>query len=296
MKFGLRLFGMSARHYPAIARAAEAAGFESVWIAEHLVLPAELPATYPYRESGVVPIAASTPLFDPWVSLGAIAQATTRLRLATAVYILPLRHPIQTARAVITLDRISGGRVSLGVGVGWLEEEFEVMGVPFHQRGTRTDEAIDVIRRLWSDEVAEWEGEHYAFGPVRFEPKPVGRALIPIEVGGTSNAALRRAAVRGDGWIDVGSRDLADVAAKLARIEAWRREAGRAELPFEVSSPVPTGLADIDQARRTGVTRTLVRPAVAATAAPSVPQLEEWVHRFGESVISQVEPSGDAGR
>ena len=184
MKFGLPFFGISPRYYGEVAQAAEQAGFESVWIPEHLVLPVDIPPTYLYSDSGFPPITADTPMYDPWVVLAAVSGVTSTIRLATNVFILPLRHPISTARSVVTLDRISGGRVTLGIGVGWLEQEFDVMGQSFHDRGRRTDEIIDILRRLWSEDVIEQHTEHFDFGPVKFQPKPLQKPSIPIEVGG----------------------------------------------------------------------------------------------------------------
>ena len=160
------------------------------------------------------------------MALAAVASATSRIRLGTGVFILTLRHPIATARSVMTLDRVSRGRAILGVGVGWLEEEFAVLGQSFADRGDRADESIDVIRRLFAEDVVEHHGRHFDFEAVRFEPKPVQRP-VPIEVGGTSGAALRRAGRLGDGWIELGSADLDEISARLAVIEDARRQAGR---------------------------------------------------------------------
>ncbi|WP_067887929.1 LLM class F420-dependent oxidoreductase [Actinomadura chibensis] len=264
MKFGLPMYGLSPRHQPEAARVAEENGYESVWVPEHLVLPAELPSTYLYTADGRPPIEPRTPMYDPWVVLAAIAASTERIRLATNVYVLPLRHPVITARSVVTLDRVSGGRVTLGVGVGWLAEEFGAVGMSFHDRGDRTDEVIPLLRRLWSEETVEHKGRHYAFGPVAFEPKPVQRygagRGIPIEVGGTSPPALRRAGRLGDGWIEIGARDLDDVARMLAVVRAARAEAGRTDEPFEVTCSLPGDLDTVRRAAELGVTRVVAAP------------------------------------
>ena len=131
MKFGTSIMGVSFRSYPEVAAAFEESGFESIWIPEHLVFPAEMPPTYPYSDSGYPPVTPDTPAYDPWVVLSYIAASTHHIRLATNIYILPLRHPLQTARSVVTLDRVSGGRVTLGIGVGWLEDEFNYLGLNF---------------------------------------------------------------------------------------------------------------------------------------------------------------------
>src|SRR5580698_11514248 len=132
--------GASFAVMPEIAAMYEENGLESLWVPEHLVFPAQMPRLYPYTDSGYPAVTPDTPSYDPWVVLAYVAAATQRIRLATSIYILPLRHPLQTARSVVTVDRISGGRVTLGMGVGWLADEFDYLGVPFRSRGTRADE------------------------------------------------------------------------------------------------------------------------------------------------------------
>jgi probable F420-dependent oxidoreductase len=232
---GLSLIGLSPRYYSEIARAAEAAGFESIWLPDHLVFPTRIPSQYPYSEDGNSGFPPSTPLFDPWVALSYVASATSTLRLGTHVYVLPLRHPFVTARSLVTLDRLSGGRVILGAGVGWLEPEYTVAGQDFHTRGQRMDEIIPLLRRLWSEPEIEHRGDHYSFDPVTFEPKPLQKPCIPIHIGGASAAALRRAGRLGDGYIDIGSKTVDDLAGRLAEIEHHRHEAGRSGTPFEVT-------------------------------------------------------------
>jgi probable F420-dependent oxidoreductase len=299
MKFGLSMFGLSPRYYPEIAAAAEANGFESVWIPEHLVLPAVMPATYPYTESGLPPIDPNTPMYDPWVVLGSVANATSTIRLATNVFILPLRHPITTARSVVTLDRVSGGRVTLGIGVGWLDTEFAIMGEDFTNRGKRTDEIIAILREVWDreSEVIDHHGEFYDFEPFRFQPKPVQKPGIPIEVGGASSAALRRAGTIGDGWIEIGARERDVLAEKIAVIERHRRDAGRDGTPFEITCGLGRTVEDVERSAEMGVTRVAVGPAPHgdALADPSKPHARlsvqdfvEFTARFADEVISKV--------
>jgi probable F420-dependent oxidoreductase len=287
VKFGLALFGVSPRFYAAIARSAEQNGFESVWMPEHLVLPAQMPPSYPYSASGYPPISPDTPLYDPWVVLGYVAHATDSIRLATNVFILPLRHPLSVARSVVTVDRLSNGRVTLGVGVGWLEEEFVAVGQSFRRRGRRTDDMIPLLRRLWSDDVIEEHTAHFDFGPVKFQPKP-RQPMIPIEVGGTTPAALRRAGRLGDGWIETGCETLEEAREKLEVVLAARVDAGRAERPFEVSFSGRLG-HDVDSAHRceeAGATRIIATPGRAdGTGADTV---VDWTKRFGDEVISRM--------
>lgn len=288
MKFGLPLFGVSPRFYADIAQAAEANGFESVWMPEHLVFPEEIPPTYLYSESGYPPVTSDTPLFDVWVVLSYIAHATSSIRLATNVYVLPLRHPVEVARSVVTLDRLSNGRVTMGIGVGWLEEEFDVVGRGFRDRGKRADSMIALMRRLWTDDVIEVHDEHFDFGPVKFQPKPRNRH-IPIEVGGASPPALRRAGGLGDGWIEIGSADLEDVKAKLETIFAARRDAGRQDEPFEVTLGGAHG-ADLDSIRRAeeaGATRLIVGPR--GVELGSADSIIDFTKRYADEVIANLD-------
>ncbi|HEY3941117.1 MAG TPA: LLM class F420-dependent oxidoreductase [Acidimicrobiales bacterium] len=286
MKFGLPLFGVSPRFYAPIAKAAEDNGFESIWLPEHLVFPEQIPPTYLYTESGYPPVTSDTALFDVWVALSNVAQATSSIRLGTNVYILPLRHPIEVARSVVTLDRLSNGRVTLGVGVGWLEDEFLAVGRSFHDRGRRADVMIPLLRRLWSEDVVEHHDEHFDIPPVKFQPKP-RFGSIPIEVGGASAAALRRAGRLGDGWIEIGSASLDDVGKKLEVIAGHRRDAGREDLPFEVTLGAAYG-RDIDGIRRceeAGATRVVVGPSVAGRI--ELDDVVSFTKRFADEVISR---------
>lgn len=176
----------------AVARAAEECGFESLWTAEHVVLPDPIvPGS---------PIPAQTPLLDPIVSLAHMAAHTERVRLATGIIILPQRNPVVLAKELASLDVLSGGRLIFGVGAGYLEPEFKAVGASFSDRGERMDEAIDVIRELWTADKPNFAGRHYAFENINAYPRPVQRPCPPIVVGGASPPALRRAQLRGDGW------------------------------------------------------------------------------------------------
>jgi probable F420-dependent oxidoreductase len=289
MEFGVALVGIRPEDAAGIARAVDEAGFESLWIPEHLFFPVEIPPTYPYTESGALPVDVSMPWYDPWVQLAYYAAVTKRIRLATCIYILPLRHPLVTARAVQTLDTLSGGRVTVGIGVGWLEEEFAWAGQSFGDRGARTDEIIAVLRKLWRDDVVEHHGEHYEFGPLKFEPKPVQNP-IPLLVGGISPAALRRAGRLGDGWIDIGSTDYDDVRDKVARIQEHRRAAGRENLPFEitVTGSLVTDLDSVRRAADAGVTRVVASPSQSVERG--TPQaIGDWAERFFDEVVRKFE-------
>lgn len=285
MKFGLSLSGLSPRHYPSLAKEAEDLGFESVWIPDHLVFPESLPATYLYSDDGRAPISAATAVYDPWVLLGAMSSVTETIRFGTGVYVLPLRHPIVTARGVLTVDRISRGRVTLGAGVGWLKEEFGIVGLDPSTRGRRTDEIIPLLRRLWTEEVVEHHGAYYDIPPVRFEPKPFQKP-IPIEVGGSSSRALWRAGTLGDGWIEIGSGGVDQLAARVRTVMAARAEARRNHLPFIVTADI--GLADgpahVDRMAEIGAGRLVLR------LPPSLDRhgMSEALERFAENMPTDV--------
>jgi probable F420-dependent oxidoreductase len=286
MKFGLTLVGLRPRWYVAVAQHAEAAGFESVWFGEHLVLPAELPSTYPYAADGNAPLSPDTPVYDAFVMLAGIATATTTLRLGTNVYVLPLRHPLVTARTVVTLDRLSGGRVTLGAGIGWLKDEFDAAGVPFSERGSRMDEIVPLLRRLWSGEdPITHEGRHFSFGPVNFRPKSIQKPSIPIEVGGTSPAALRRAALMGDGWMELGSGDVDELAERIAGLTKTRSEAGLGDAPFEITTSFSPDRTDLAALHRAGVTRVITHIS-GLTAESSLDDARRWIDGFAADVIA----------
>ncbi|HUZ10260.1 MAG TPA: TIGR03619 family F420-dependent LLM class oxidoreductase [Acidimicrobiales bacterium] len=181
-----------------VAQACEAAGIAGVSMPDHLVLPARVDSSYPYSDDGTVVWEPSTPWPDSWVAIGAMAGATTRLRLGTGVFVGPLRQPIVLAKAVSTAAALSHDRVVCGLGAGWMREEFEAVGEDFASRGRRLDELTVVLRRLWTGGMVEHSGPYYRFGPVQMVPAPA--VPIPIWIGGNSPAAMRRA-VSQDGWI-----------------------------------------------------------------------------------------------
>ena len=192
-----------------LARSAEAAGFDSLWTVEHVIFPDGYQSEYPYARSGKMAADASSPIPDPLIWLAFVAAATTTLRLGTGILILPQRNPLILAKEVATLDRLSGGRVELGIGVGWLREEFDALGVPFERRGARTDEWIDLMRAVWTDDHVDFDGEFASFRGASVNPKPAD-GPVPITVGGHSAAAARRAGRLGDGFFP-GKGDLPEL-------------------------------------------------------------------------------------
>jgi probable F420-dependent oxidoreductase len=268
-----------------IARGAEAAGFEGVLLSEHLFVPDAYAAHYPYSESGKPDFDAQSPFPDPWVTMTAMAAATSRLRFATMVYILPLRHPLEVAKLVGTASIFSDGRAVLGAGAGWMREEFEVLGVDFATRGKRFDECIEILRQIWRGGMAEYHGEIFSFDRLQMSPAPP--QPIPIYIGGASKPALRRAARLGDGWLGAGNtpEQAEEILVELRRL---REEVGRIEEPFDAVVPLVTPL-ELDTLRRLsdlGATGSVSYP-FAYTAGPdaTLEQKLDVMQEFGERVI-----------
>lgn len=276
MRFGVALGAVNAHFFEAVAVAADTAGFESVWLPEHLVFPVTMTSS-PVPGEEHPPVPPTTPVFDAFSYLSFLAGRTERIRLGTHVYNIGLRHPFVAARAVTTLDVVSGGRALVGVGASWLREEWEAVGLDFGTRGRRVDEALAVCRRLWTEEVVEHDGEFFRFPPVMFEPKPVQRPHPPVLVGGESRAALRRAARLGDGWLGMGHTP-ESAAARIADLRALWREAGRAGEPEVVLGGAVTSRDDVDRWEALGVTRLIVSPWARSREAV------DGVRRFADLV------------
>jgi len=240
----------------AVAEHAEAAGLDSLWTVEHVVIPSGYASRYPYSQTGRMHGGEDVPIPDPLIWLAYVAGRTSRLLLCTGVMILPQRSPLITAKEVATLDQLSGGRVRLGVGIGWLREEFEAIGVPFEERAARTEEAIAAMRTLWSQESPTFAGAFYRFNDARMWPKPV-RGTVPVVVGGHSEAAARRAGRLGDGYFPAS----ADAASIPGLIEAMRQAAagaGRDPAMLEVTVGGPPRPDVLERMAALGVDRVVV--------------------------------------
>jgi probable F420-dependent oxidoreductase len=209
---------------PTLARSAEAAGFESLWVSDHVVMPATFASRYPFAADGRATWPSDTPYVDALIALALIAAVTERATIGTAVLVLPLRHPIVVAKQLASLDACSDGRLCVGVGAGWLREEFDALDVPFESRGSRLDEWIELLRDCWTGTPGAHTGTHYSLpGGVLCLPTPAHE--IPVLVGGHSKAALRRAGRLGDGWLAQQSLSAIDTDEIGAAVDVMRTAA-----------------------------------------------------------------------
>ena len=264
-----------------LATTAERCGFESLWSVEHVAVPVKhLP--YPGSKDGSMPGGDDVAIPDPLIPLAYVAAVTKTIKLATGILILPQRHPIYTAKEVATVDVLSGGRVILGIGSGWMKEEFEALGIDFHHRGAMTDEAIQALRVLWKDGAASFEGKHFKFGPLHSNPKPVGRN-VPIHVGGHSAAAARRAGRYGDGFFPtvMNPEKLKEL---FATVQSEAQKAGRNPDAIEFSC-LPRSLKpdDLKMLADMRVSRVVVNPP---GTKPEV--VTRGLEKFREEVMSRV--------
>jgi probable F420-dependent oxidoreductase len=232
VKFAISLGMLNPRVWPDVTQEADRLGYDSVWLPEHLVFPVQTEGS-PFHGADHPPVPADVPVFDAFTYLGFLAGRTERIRFSTHVYNIGLRHPFVSARAVATLDIVSGGRAEFGIGASWLRAEWDAVGLDFDSRGRRVDEAIEVCRRLWTEPVVEHHGEFFDFGPVMFEPKPVQQPHPPIFFGGESDAALERVAAQGQGWFgfDLGPEELSD---RLAALDEKLGAHGRSRADIQV--------------------------------------------------------------
>jgi probable F420-dependent oxidoreductase len=217
-----------------IGREAEERGVGTIWVGEHVVLFDEYASEYPYAADGKIPASPDSGMLEPLNTLSFLAAHTTTVRLGTAMVLLPQRNPVYTAKEVATLDWLSNGRVDFGIGVGWLEEEFNAVNAPWPQRGKRTDEYLQVLKTLWCDERSAFEGEFYTLNRCSMFPKPVQDPHPPIHIGGESDAALGRTARSGQGWHTF-NRTPDDLAAPLARLGQLLEAEGRSRSDLTVT-------------------------------------------------------------
>jgi len=271
---------------PALAQAVEATQLDGIVLGDHLAFPETIESHYPYAASGKVFWDANTPWPDVWVSIAAMAAVTKRIHFSTNIYVLPLRHPVIMARTAATLALLSGDRVALGTGVGWMEEEYRAVGVDFRSRGRRYDEMIDLMRRLWTDEMIEHHGEFFDFDRLQISPRP--NRPVPIWLGGGSAPAMRRAAAKGDGWI-TGNFTPDTIGETLGEMRRLLKEAGREYTPFELIAPVGRDLDLIRRLRDLGVT-SIIDLASRRDIGPerSLQEKVDYFRRYSDEIIARV--------
>jgi probable F420-dependent oxidoreductase len=264
MKIGLMFVNSGPFSNPALlghlATTAEKAGVESLWTVEHVVIPQDYKSAYPYSTSGKIPGGEDIAIPDPLLPLAYVAAITKSIKLATGVLILPQRHPLYVAKEVATLDVLSNGRMIFGIGSGWLEEEFTSLGLDFHTRGARTNEAIEALRALWSSEPgSSYHGKHFNFGPVKCFPKPVQKGGVPIHVGGHSTAAAKRAGRYGNGFFPA-ITDIPKLKEIIAIMRSEAQKAGRNPDAIELSSMGRARVDELKALQDIGIARVVIAP------------------------------------
>lgn len=288
MKWWMSAAMVPTAELPALVRAAEEAGFTGVTLPDSVFYPAQVSADYPYTSDGRRHWVPQTPMPDPLMTIASLAAVTTRIQFRTAVLKLPLRDPLLLAKQVATLAMLSEDRVSLGVGLSWIPEEFRFTGTEMRTRGARLDEAIEILRSICGGgpHWVEHHGRHYDFDELIISPAPL--TPVPILVGGHSEPALRRAARLGDGWISA-NLSVADLRRDLTRLDGLRHEHGRADLPFTVCV-TPGDRPDLDgfaQLADAGATDVYLSPWRYLGADPDDPAARiDAVRRFATEVIA----------
>ncbi len=282
MKFGTFITSQRPERIAANIRKAEDCGFESAWIGEHLIMPVNYTSRYPYTPDGRFPAPPDIPFHDPMLALAFAAAVTTKIRLATGIFVVPIRNPVTTAKSVASLDVLSNGRVIFGIGVGWFAEEFAAAGASFGDRALRTREYIELMKALWTQEEPAYEGKTFSVKGVRFNPKPVQKPHPPIVVGGTSELAIKRAVRYGDGWYAV-ARSMDEAHSLIGQLQGQMRVAGRTR-PVEITLSLrpghPLTFDEIKELNDLGVDRALIGLPLRALN-------EDELERFRDDVIAK---------
>jgi probable F420-dependent oxidoreductase len=268
----------------AVAQQAEKLGFKGIILAEHIYYPKQVESPYLYSEDGSSIQHAEMEFPDPLIAFGAIAAATQKLALMTGIYVLPLRHPIEISRNAATLAVLSGNRFKLGIGSGWLKEEFDQFGIDFHQRGKRMDEMMAIMRRLWSGEAVEHQGAFFNLDEIQIRPVP--SQTIPIIGGGLSGKALTRSATRCEGWYGPGN-SLDELPAVIEQLKTQRQAAGLSWSGYEIIAPLSEPLTETAVAKleQLGVTGTVNYPFLfgigpEASLEQKLRYMEDFAQRF----------------
>lgn len=258
-----------------IATLAEASGIESVWTAEHVIIPVQIDSKYPYTDSGEIPVDQTANFYDPLITLSAIAAATTTLKLGTGINILPQANPMLLAKQTASLDSLSKGRLLLGLGLGWMREEYHAMGTPFERRGARFDDYLQAIRKVWSGEIVEHQSDFLDWKGFKSLPTPANKSRLPVLIGGHAGKAFQRTARYGDGWFPaVYSAD--ELAPLLDKLRDSCATEGRNYEDIEITAVWANtgGLDEIKRYRDLGVSRlTVPLPSLSDDALDGVKRL-----------------------
>lgn len=291
MKIGLIGFNInseSGEQIIEVAQLAEACGIESLWTFEHVIVPMEYESRYPYTANGRMAVVPETVMVDPLIGLAGVAAATKTIRLGTGVNILPQTNPLLLAKQAASLDFLSGGRLMLGLGIGWLEEEYDAMGVPFKQRGKRNDDYLEAMRKVWSGDVVEHESEYLSWHGFKSHPLPVQKPL-PIVIGGSRGKAFDRIAKYAQGWYAPRPTD-EDLETMTRRMRATCEAHGRDPAEIEISTmwiPEP-GNISVDRYVELGVDRLIVPIYALSEQGTST---TDWIKRFVDDVLVKI-PAG----
>jgi probable F420-dependent oxidoreductase len=254
-----------------------------VWIGEHLILPVNYTSKYPYTSDGRFPAPLDVPFHDPMLALAYAAALTSKIKLATGIFVVPLRNPVATAKSVASLDVLSNGRVIFGIGIGWFAEEFAAAGADFKDRARRTREYIELMKALWTQENPVYESKSFSVKDVRFSPKPVQKPYPPIVVGGTSEFAIKRAVRYGDGWYAV-ARSMDEARKLIAQLRDQERAAKRTrpvEITLSLRHGSPLTVAEVKQLAELGVERILAGLPLRALS-------EDDLARFRDEIMAKV--------
>ncbi len=295
MKFGITGVGSGSTARPElltqVAKKAEGLNFESVWIPEHLAIPVSINSPYPYSEDGKFPGGPNAALHDPFVALSFVAACTEKIKLGTGVFVLPLRNPLAVAKAAASVDVLSQGRLLFGIGVGWLEEEFQATGMNFQDRAPRGREWVKILKALWTEETPEYDGRFHSFEPIGFNPKPVQKPHPPIIFGGETRAALKRTAALGDGWYGVRYTP-ESVKPQLALLKELTQQAGRDFSEIEISVGFEPGTAmsldNVKQFQDAGVHRLMTFAPGFIPRSRFETDLYPNMERFANEVIAKI--------
>ncbi|MBS0324194.1 MAG: TIGR03619 family F420-dependent LLM class oxidoreductase [Proteobacteria bacterium] len=290
MKFAYHATMCNPAFYPALAKAAEAAGYDTFTLPDSILYPQHADSKYPYNADGSREFLDGVPFLDPFCAIPWMAAGTTRLKFSTSVMKLAIRNPVLTAKALTSIQVMTGNRFIFGVGISPWREDFEACDVPWEGRGKRMDEMIAILRGLETGEYFGFQGEHFRFEPVKLCPVPTQPTRILV--GGHSDAALKRAARLGDGWISAGS-SLEQIREMTAKMKAWRKEFGRDHLPFEIQAMGPDAYTPegIERLAGSGVSEVLVafRDAYAGGAdTRTLPGMIAEMNQYAENVIHKV--------